>query len=108
MPVIDPAGRLTCRLIVIYSMALLPLGPAAMMLGVTGGVSALFSIVPGAVMVAAGLNLSRNKTRDNARKVFLLSVVYLPLVMLMMVMDSQQGARFVNFWGNTAVVESGK
>jgi protoheme IX farnesyltransferase len=106
LPVIDPSGRLTCRLIVVYSMALLPLGPAAMIMGITGWVSAVFSVVLGAVMVAAALNLSKNKTRDNARKVFLLSVVYLPLLMLMMVMDSQQGGRFVSFRGNGTVVET--
>ena len=86
-------GRLTCLLVVIYSMALLAVGPAAMVLGVTGWISAIFSMVLGSVMVAAALNLSRNKTRENARKLFFASIIYLPLLLIMMVADSSESGK---------------
>jgi len=93
LPVVEKDGRLTCLLVVIYSMALLAVGPAAMVLGVTGWISAIFSMVLGSVMVAAALNLSRNKTRENARKLFFASIIYLPLLLIMMVADSSESGK---------------
>lgn len=89
LPVIDPTGRLTCLMIVLYSLALLPLGIAVSAAGVAGWVFAAGSVALGSGLLLLGVKLSREKTRENARRVFLASVTYLPLLLSLMVADGR-------------------
>lgn len=87
LPVIDRRGRLTCRVCVLTAAILLPLGVLATMLNITGAVYAVGSLLLGAWMVALCLKLYFDRTHANARKVFLASIAYLPLLLSLMVID---------------------
>ncbi len=87
LPVIDPSGRSTCQLILLYSLALLPLGMAAAATGLVGPVCAVGSLVLGAGLLACGARLHRDRTATSARRLFLATIVYLPLLMGLMVAD---------------------
>jgi protoheme IX farnesyltransferase len=87
LPVVDTSGRLTCQTIILYSIALLPIGLALSLVGVTGWFYAAGSILLGVMMVRLGLNLNRKRTDQEARRLFLASLAYLTLLMGLMVLD---------------------
>jgi protoheme IX farnesyltransferase len=89
LPLIDPRGHLTCLMIVLYSLAMLPLGLAVTFTGVAGYPFAAASVALGLAFFLLTLQLRRMKTARNARRVFLASLVYLPLLMLVLVLDRQ-------------------
>ena len=87
LPLIDPRGHLTCLMIVLYSLALLPLGLAVTFAGLAGYLFAAVSLLVGLGLFLLAVQLRRAKTPRNARRVFLASLVYLPLLMLFLVLD---------------------
>lgn len=87
LPVVDPHGHITCRMVVLYCLALLPAGLVVPLAGLTGLVSALGAAFLGAAMLWAGISLYRCRTEQNARRLFLASICYLPLLLLLMVGD---------------------
>jgi heme o synthase len=91
LPVVDQTGNMTCRIILIYSLLLIPLGLCATLLGIAGGWYAAVSTVLGLVIVVPAIDLLRRRTRPYARRVFLASVIYLPLLLLMMAADHSHG-----------------
>ncbi len=88
LPVIDSNGRLTCLLIVLYSLALLPLGLMLTFCGVAGYLFGAASLVLGMGLFLLALQLRAAKTRQNARRVFLASIAYLPLLLAFLLADS--------------------
>jgi len=89
LPVVEPSGRLTCLLAMLYSLVLLPL---CVMLVVTGAAGWFFlagSMMLGLGFFALTLKLAMDKTHANARKLFLGSVLYLPLLMAILVIDAR-------------------
>jgi protoheme IX farnesyltransferase len=89
LPLIDPLGHLTCLMIVLYSLALLPMGLAVTVTGQAGYLFGAASLALGLGFFLLALKLRRIKTARNARRVFLASLVYLPLLMLFLVLDRQ-------------------
>ena len=89
LPLIDPEGRLTCLMIVLYSLALMPLGLAATFCGMAGGLFGAASLVLGSGLFLLALRLRADKSRENARRVFLASLAYLPLLLGFMVLDAR-------------------
>ncbi len=88
LPLVDHGGTLTCRMILAYSLALIPITLAVALLNIAGG-----WYIPGAILAGMGLvylavQMMRNPTRDAARRVFLASVTYLPLILVLMVAQS--------------------
>jgi len=87
LPVIDRGGQMTCNIIVLTSLLLLPLGLMATLVGVAGLVYAIGSVILGLWMAVLSLRLHRHRTHANARGVFLASITYLPLLMCLLVID---------------------
>jgi protoheme IX farnesyltransferase len=87
LPLIDPRGHLTCLMIVLYSLALLPLGLAMTFAGLAGYLFGAISLLLGLGLFLLAVELRRVKTPQNARRVFLASLVYLPLLMLLLLVD---------------------
>lgn len=87
LPVLDPTGRITARVVVLTSMTLLPLGLALTMVGLTGWLVAAGSVLLGLAMVALGVRMARHCSSARARTVFLASLIYLPLLLTLMVID---------------------
>ena len=87
LPVLDPLGRLTCLAIILWWLALLPLGLVVAFCGVSGWLFAAVSLVLGAGGLLAALRLRGAKTRENARRMFLATIIYLPVLMAAMVAD---------------------
>lgn len=87
LPQVDPNGRITAQVIVVTSLLLLPLGIVSTMIGIAGWLLAAGSIVLALWMVMLGVRFLQYRTDANARKVFLASIVYLPLLLILFVID---------------------
>lgn len=87
LPVIDRSGRMTCRIVLLTSLMLVPLGLTVSMLGLAGIAYAIGSIVFAGVMIVPAIRLMRDRTNVNARWVFIASLVYLPSLLVLMVVD---------------------
>jgi protoheme IX farnesyltransferase len=86
--VIDPAGNLASSQILIYSLALLPVSLAPTLAGMTGQLYFYCALILGLAYLYAGVLLCYRKTAVAARKLLLTSVVYLPLLYGVMVVNS--------------------
>ncbi len=83
LPVLDASGAMTVRATLSWTIALLPvsLAPLFAMPSVVGLPYAIAAVVLWAVFVRPVARLARSATEPNARKVFIASVIYLPLTL---------------------------
>ncbi|OYV88686.1 MAG: hypothetical protein B7Z68_13015 [Acidobacteria bacterium 21-70-11] len=87
LSVVDASGRSTGQAAVLYSMALLPVGVLAALGGMTGWGFAAGSLVLTGGLVALALALAAKKSDAVARRLFLATLIYLPLLLGLMVAD---------------------
>jgi len=87
LPVVDPDGKSTARQIVLYSLLLIPVSLLPKWLGMTGSVYMIGAMILGLWFLFAGVQVSFDRTRVRARKVLLTSVIYLPVLYALMVLD---------------------
>jgi protoheme IX farnesyltransferase len=87
LPVLDPSGNITGRVMVSTALLLVPIGLSATLFGVAGWVSAAASVVLGLWFSWKCLGFWQRRDRASARRVFLASLLYLPLLLMVMVAD---------------------
>jgi heme O synthase-like polyprenyltransferase len=87
LPVVDPSGRVTGQMAVLYALALVPVGVLGALGGLTGWVFAAGSLALGSALVAFALRLAKLRTEPVARRLFLATLAYLPLLLGLMVAD---------------------
>lgn len=87
LPVVDPDGRSTFRIVVVYSLGLLPVAWSAAFAGLAGWLYLAGSTLLGLGLLGAALLLHRTRTVEAARGLFLSSLVYLPALFLLMLLD---------------------
>jgi len=87
MPASDPDGSATGRAAFIHAIALLPLTGALAAAGVTGMTYLVLSQIVGLAFAALGLTFARRRVPVTARRLFLASIIYLPIVLGLMVVD---------------------
>jgi len=87
LPGLDPTGRLTGQVAVITSLGLLPLGLAVTLRGLAGPIFAVGSVALGAWFVYVASRLYARPSDASARRLFLTSIAYLPLLLCLMVLD---------------------
>lgn len=87
LPVVDPSGLSTARQIVSYSLTLLPVTLMPAVIGMTGGTYFFSALGLGLAFLAFALGVAAWRTQRAARAMFIVSVVYLPIVLAMMMMD---------------------
>ena len=87
LPAVDPEGAATARQAVVYGLALIPvsLGPSA--LGLAGPVYFVGALALGAAYLAAGIGLARHRTGASAARLLRASVLYLPLLLSLLLID---------------------
>jgi protoheme IX farnesyltransferase len=87
MPAADPDGAITGRAAFVYALSLLPITGALAAAGVTGVTYLVLSQVVGIAFAALGLAFARQRVRLTARRLFLASIIYLPVLLGLMVSD---------------------
>lgn len=90
LPVVEPDGDSTSRRIVLFSMALVPMSLAPAFFSMAGNVYLYGALVLGVLVLAAGFRAASQRTMLCARQVLLASVVYLPLLYGLLVIDGRR------------------
>lgn len=89
LPVVEPSGRLTSRQIVLFTVMLLPVSLAPFFLAISGFVFLVGAIILGVLFLIVSIQSARAKTNEMARRLLLASVIYLPLLFILMVADKR-------------------
>jgi protoheme IX farnesyltransferase len=87
LPVVEPDCRSTARQIVLYGIALIPVSLVPGMLGMTGRIYFIGALILGLVYLYSGVRVALERTLVRARAVLLTSVLYLPLIYGLMLLD---------------------
>jgi protoheme IX farnesyltransferase len=87
LPLVDPTGVITARVAVLYCIALLPVGFVATMAGVSGWIAAFGALACGGGLLLLGAQLARTRSDASARRLFLATLAYLPLLLAFLVLD---------------------
>ena len=87
LPVVEPEGRLTGQQIVIYTVMLLPVSLLPALLGMSGKVYLYGAAVLGLLFLYSSIRSAISKSRQRARQLLLASVIYLPLLFILMVLN---------------------
>jgi protoheme IX farnesyltransferase len=83
----DPAGARTARQIVMYTALLLPVSLLPTVFGVAGRFYLIGAVALGAMFFALGAALVARRTERRAWRLFMGSVVYLPVLLILRVLD---------------------
>ena len=87
LPVIDPDGRRTGRQAVSHTIGLLPVSLCPFIFHLTGPWYLAGALVLGLIFLVFAVQFARQLTIARARQLFFVSILYLPLLLTMMVLD---------------------
>jgi protoheme IX farnesyltransferase len=87
LPVVEPEGRVTGQQIVVYTLMLLPVSLLPTALGISGRVYFYGAIVLGLLFLYSSIRAAFSQSRQQARRLLLASVLYLPLLFILMVLN---------------------
>jgi protoheme IX farnesyltransferase len=87
LPVVDPDCRSTARQIVLYGIALIPVSLVPAMLGMSGRLYLIGALLLGLWFLYSGVRVALERTLARARGVLITSVLYLPLIYGLMLLD---------------------
>ena len=87
LPVVDPEGKRTGSQAVSHTLGLLPVSFAPFVFQLAGPVYLLGALILGLAYLWFAIQFSRGLTIPHARKLFFVSILYLPLLLGLMVFD---------------------
>ena len=88
LPVIEANGTRTCRQIIGFSLVLVLVSTLPTFLGMSGPVYLWGAVIMGLGMLVAGIALTLSRANPEAQRLLRVSVVYLPLLLLLSVLDA--------------------
>ena len=87
LPVVDPDGARTGSQAVSHSLLLIPVSLAPFSLKLVGPVYLFGALAAGIGMLVMAWKFSRSLSATSARRLFFASIIYLPLILALMVLD---------------------
>ncbi|MBZ5623032.1 MAG: heme o synthase [Acidobacteriia bacterium] len=87
LPVVEPDCRSTARQIVLYGTALIPVSLVPSLLGMSGRIYLIGALLLGLWFLYSGVRVAVERTMIRARAVLITSVLYLPLIYGLMLID---------------------
>lgn len=87
LPLLDPSGALTGRVAATYTLALVGVTLAVPLAGLTGVVFAAGALLLGGWLAAVAARLAASRGQLEARRLFLATLTYLPLLLALMLAD---------------------
>jgi heme o synthase len=85
LPVVEPSGKMTARQIVIFALMLLPISLAPFFIGLAGWVYLGGASILSLWFLVESIRTAREKSEKSARRLLVVSVLYLPLIYGLMV-----------------------
>jgi len=87
LPVVEPDGLRTGQQALLYAAALLPVSIGPSVVGLAGWVYFWLALVLGIVLLVLSAQFARARTDRSARILFFATIIYLPLIWAVMVLD---------------------
>jgi heme o synthase len=87
LPVIDKDLSVTSRQILLYSLALIPVTLLPVALNMAGAAYFCTATLLGLAFFTFGINVAASKTRVDARRLFIASIVYLPILLTILMLN---------------------
>ena len=87
LPVVEPDGQSTARQILLYMLVLVPISLLPSYFAMAGNLYLFGAFALGLLFVSSGVGIILDRTRQRARRVLLSSVVYLPALYGLMLLD---------------------
>ncbi len=87
LPVVEPDGLRTGQQALLYAAALLPVSIGPSVVGIAGWVYFWLALVLGIPLLILSARFARSRTDKSARELFFASIIYLPLIWAVMVLD---------------------
>jgi protoheme IX farnesyltransferase len=87
LPVVEPDGESTARQMLWFCLALIPISLLPNWFGMTGVVYLIGALILGGVFLYTTVLVQKNRSIFQARRVLLASVVYLPVLYGLMLLD---------------------
>jgi protoheme IX farnesyltransferase len=87
LPVVDTSGRMTGRQILFYAAALIPVTLWPVLIGIAGPLYFVSAIVLGLALFYFAILAAARRARIDARRLFLASIIYLPILLTMLMLD---------------------
>jgi protoheme IX farnesyltransferase len=92
LPQADESGRWTCLATVFHSLLLIPIAWLGGLLAMAGWLYGAGALLLGGLMVVQSARFLHAGTRGAARSVFLTSLIYLPVLLALLVIDAPAGS----------------
>ena len=90
LPVVDTTGERTGRQALCHTMGLLPISICPYLFHMVGVMYLFGALILGALFLWCAFEFSRDLTLQRARRLFFASIIYLPLLLSLMVIDKIQ------------------
>jgi protoheme IX farnesyltransferase len=87
LPVVEPEGRSTGWQIIIFTVLLVPVSLLPTLLGISGWIYFYGALALGLLFLYSSVVAARARSNHRARQLLLASVIYLPLLFALMVLD---------------------
>jgi len=87
LPVVEPDGKRMFRHILWFSVMLIPASLMPAVVGMSGSIYFTGALVSGIGLLAIGRNFARTQSMMDAKKLLRATVIYLPVLLLLIVMD---------------------
>lgn len=89
LPGVSGGEHITCEVVLLTTMLLVPLSITSTMVGLTGIAYAIIAMILGIGWTVLAFRFFRIRDRQAARRVFFASLLYLPLLLGVMIIDRQ-------------------
>ncbi len=87
LPVVDQTGERTGRQALCHTLGLLPISLCPFIFHMVGPIYLTGALILGTLFLWCAFDFSRNLTLKHARRLFFASIIYLPLLLALMVID---------------------
>ena len=87
LPVIDKDLSVTSRQILLYSLALVPVTLLPVALNMAGAAYFCTATLLGMAFFTFGINVAATKSRDDAKRLFIASIIYLPILLATLMLN---------------------
>jgi len=89
LPVIEDDGSITARQMVLYTLTLIPVSLLPTLMGLSGLVYFFGALILGLLFLYSSIRVARTKSKQEARRLMLASVLYLPLLFVLMILNQR-------------------
>ena len=88
LPFVDPSGVSTFRQTILFAILLVGVSVLPTMIGMTGRVYCIGALTMGLALLVVGVLFTRSESFLDARRLLKASVIYLPLLLLLIIIDA--------------------